>query len=583
MAQRYKSVGELDFTPKNQPFASPRDWRDVFIYQLLIDRFDDGKEHPPYDSDNAKRGRDPKNASIFQGGQIKGITRRLDYIKNLGCNAVWISPPFKNRQECDEACHGYGIQDFLSVDPRFGTLEDLQELTREAHARGMYVILDIVINHTGDNWGYPDDAAMPYNESGCYEFGFWRGRDGQRIAHDKVNQLGADDGVWPVEFQNPDWYKRRGYIRDFTNAGLLEAINGDFASLKDLDLNREEVTDALVKIYKWWIAQCDFDGFRMDTIGHTEPHAAAKFSNSIREYAKSIGKDNFFLYAEIVAGDDRLQKYIGKNVQEESDDGPYPIFSACLDFPLYFVLEEVIKGFTPPAALRERYEHFNRFYRDYAEAGQYFVTFVDNHDQMARPYRRFANGVSDPKQVVMAIGYLLCNMGIPCIYYGTEQGFDGGGPGDVYVRETMFGGKWGAFDTTGVHFFNPDHPIYRGIARIAHIRANERTLRFGREYFREISGDGEHFGHPIGPHSTLAFSRVLDVESILVCMNLDMKKHEDAIAVDARLNPPGRVMRDLLRDGVEYTVQEAPNGTAYVRVPLESHEIAILKPLPSSS
>jgi glycosidase len=197
---------------------------------------------------------------------------------------------------------------------------------------------------------------------------------------------------------------------------------------------------------------------------------------------------------------------------------------------------------------------------------------------MARPFRRFMNGVTDWKQAVLAIGYLLCNMGIPCVYYGTEQGFDGGGDNDLYVREAMFGGQWGAFDTTGVQFFNADHPIYRDIARIAAIRAQENTLRYVREYFREISGDAEHFGHPIDGHCTLAFSRVLDVEEMLVCMNLDMQERSDAIALDARLNPPGRVMCDLLRDGVTYTVEEAANGTAFVRVPLPSHEMTILKP-----
>ena len=67
----------------------------------------------------------------------------------------------------------------------------------------------------------------------------------------------------------------------------------------------------------------------------------------------------------------------------------YPRFSAVLDFPLHFVLEEVIKQFTSPQALRERYVHFGHFYKDFSEAGEYFVTFVDNHDQITRPYRRF--------------------------------------------------------------------------------------------------------------------------------------------------------------------------------------------------
>src|SRR5687768_17176050 len=155
MTQRLTSVQELDFTPHGEVFPSPRDWRDVFLYQLLIDRFDDNQEHPAYDPKTAKRGRDPQQARMFQGGKIKGITRRLDYIKNLGCNAIWISPPMKNRLEYNDSAHGYAIQDFLAVDPRLGTLEDLQELVREAHARGMYVIFDIVINHTGNNWAYP--------------------------------------------------------------------------------------------------------------------------------------------------------------------------------------------------------------------------------------------------------------------------------------------------------------------------------------------------------------------------------------------------------------------------------------------
>ena len=577
MSQRLTSAADLDFSPQNGVFPSPRDWRDVFIYQLLIDRFDDNQDHPLYDPNNARRGRDTKEACMFQGGKIKGITRRLDYIKNLGCNAIWVSPPFKNRLEYNDSCHGYAIQDFLAVDPRLGTLEDLREMVREAHARDMYVILDIVINHTGNNWGYPGDGGRPFKEDGRHDFGFWRGRNNEHIPHDRVKDLGPDDGVWPIELQDPDAYKRRGEIRDLMNCSPDEAINGDFFSLKDLDLTRPEVMDVMVRVYKYWIAACDIDGFRMDTIGNTEPHAAAIFCNAMREYARTIGKDDFFIYAEIVAGDEKLQKYIGRNTPIEGSSERYPVFSACLDFPLYFVLEEVIKGFKSPEELRQRYEHFHHFYRDYSEAGQYFVTFVDNHDQMARPFKRFMNGASDLKQAVLAIGFLLCNMGIPCIYYGTEQGFDGGGDNDLYVREAMFGGQWGAFDTTGVHFFNPDNPIYQGISRIAAVRRDEPTLRYGREYFRDISGNGKDFGPPIDGHCTLAFGRVLDMDEVLVCLNLDMEKRQYCVALDARLNPPGSQMRDLLREGATYPVKEAPNGFAFVCVPLPSHEMAILK------
>jgi glycosidase len=576
MAERSISVADLDFTPAHKAFPSPRDWRDVFIYQLLIDRFDDGKDHPPYDPESTPRGRDPKQACFFQGGKIKGITRRLDYIQGLGCNAIWISPPFKNRIEYNDSCHGYAIQDFLAVDPRLGTLEDLQELTRQAHRRGMYVILDIIINHTGNNWAYPGDTGKPFIENGRHDFGFWRGRNNEHIPHDRVKELGPDDGVWPIELQDPEAYKRRGEIRNLMAAGPDEAINGDFFSLKDLDLNRPEVMDTLIRCYKYWIAACDFDGFRMDTVGNTEPHALASFNNAIREYAHSIGKDNFFIYAEIVAGDEKLQKFTGRNAPLEGTSERYPVFSATLDFPLYFVLEEVIKGFKSPAELRQRYESFQKFYRDYSEAGLYFVTFVDNHDQMARPFKRFMHGVDDWRQAVLAVGYLLCNMGIPVIYYGTEQGFDGGGDNDLYVREAMFGGNWGAFDTTGVQFFNRDNPIYQGIAHIAKIRAQEPVLRYGREYFREISGNAKDFGHPIDGKCTLAFSRVLDVNEILVCLNLDWEKRQDAMSVDANLTPAGTMLQNLLDRERVYTVEQG-DDRAFVRVPLEGREMAILK------
>jgi glycosidase len=388
--------------------------------------------------------------------------------------------------------------------------------------------------------------------------------------------LGMEDGVWPRELQDPACFHRRGQIRKMDAYTREEGTLGDFFQLKDLDLKNPRTLDTLVACYKYWIAECDVDGYRLDTVTHTEPEQTAIFCNAIREYARSIGKDNFLLYAEIVAGDERLQKYIGQNTPIPGESERFPVFGACLDFPLYFVLEEVIKGFQPPTKLRERYESFRHFYRDYSEAGQYFVTFVDNHDQIGRAYRRFMAGVNDYRQAILAIGYLLTNMGIPCIYYGTEQGFDGGGKDDIYVRENMFGGAWGAFDTTGYSFFNPNHPIYQGIAKIAAIRETERTLRYGREYFREISGDGENFGHPEHGICTLAYSRVLDTTEILIALNLDENDRNDCILCDAKLNPAGSNLRDLLGDAT-YEVKATKDGHAYVCVPLKGRTMAILK------
>jgi len=432
----------------------------------------------------------------------------------------------------------------------------------------MYVILDIILNHTGDNWAYPGD--LPYyfwkEAPGPFEFGFWR-------QVDPAHGLQPNDAVWPQALQDPACYKRRGQIRDWGDPE--EAIHGDFLTLKELDLPHPQVLDTLIQAYKYWIATTDIDGFRVDTVTHMESSATAIFCNAIREYAKRIGKHHFFIFGEIVGDDLTIQRYLGRNSRIEGTTERFPSLDAALDFPLYFILEEVIKGFADPALLRERYEQFRSLYADHGAAGEHFVTFVDNHDQMVRPYRRFLHRNPLIAQAVMAIGYLLTSQGVPCIYYGTEQGFDGGGNSDQYVRECMFGGQWGAFETVGHQCFNLEHPLYQNIARIAAVRAREPALRYGRQYFREISGNGIDFGHSIDGRCTLAYSRILDETEIVVAMNLDAAPKRDFVTVDAHLNPVGQLMVNLL-DPEETVTVEQRGARHAVQVPLDSHAMAIL-------
>ena len=561
MSPRYRSVAELDtlFSPNRQFHPSPLDWRDQFIYFLLVDRFDDGNGNPPPYQAGGPHGRDVTQGRRFQGGNLKGVTRRLDYIKELGSNAIWLSPILKNRDQ-PGSYHGYGTQDFLQVDPHFGTLADLQELTREAHTRGMYVILDIVLNHAGDVFTYGD--GLPCYDGSTHPFGHW-------IEEDPTPGLQANDAVWPEELQHEESFKRKGKICRWENRD--EAKNGDFETLKELNLPNPGVLDTLIKVYKYWITAADLDGFRVDTVKHMENSAMAIFCNAIREYAQRIGKHNFFMFGEIAGNDELIQQYLGRNARIEGTSERFPSLDASLDFPLYYQLESVIKGFTNPAALRERYDALHNNYADHGAAGAYFVTFADNHDRN----QRFLHNDPYPQQALLAVGYLLTCQGVPCIYYGTEQGFDSGGGDDSYVRECMFGGQWGAFDTTGQHFFNPAAPLYSGIADVATVRAAQPALRYGRQYFREISGNGRDFGHPLDGRCTLAYSRILDTEEVLVALNLDSSGRNDCITVDHRLSAPGRTMSDLLT-GKRYMV-ETTDGRAFVRVGLPAHSMAILK------
>jgi glycosidase len=574
-----RSCKDLDFRPYGEVTPSPTEWRDQVFYQLLIDRFDNNQDHPPFDPDSSNRHEwDTGHAKKFQGGRIAGITRRLDYLRNLGCTALWISPPFKNRAESGESYHGYGIQNFLAVDPRFGTLEDLRELVRQAHQRRMYVVLDVVINHTGDNWGYVDDSQPKFDNGRRYEFGFWRAGDGTAFKGPREG-LSEDDAVWPVEFQNPEFYKRKGQIGDMATDSPDEVVDGDTGRMKDLDLTREDVLDAIIRCHKWWIAQTDCDGFRIDTMKHIEPHAASMFLNSIREFSQSIGKHNFQMFAEIVAEDEMLMKYLGQNTPEEDEPKQdYPALCSCLDFPLCFVLEAVIKSQSPPSVLKERYERFQRFYRDYGQVGNYFVTFFDSHDQIHRPYFRFMHGETDCRLTVLAVGYLLTSMGIPCIYYGTEQCFNGGSDeDDDFVRETMFGGEWGAFGAREGHFFNQQHPTYQAIAAITRLRATEPTLRYGRQYFCQISQDGQTFGDSDQPGGVFAYTRVLDTTSVVIVMNLANEPQASFVSLDGKFFHEGAEVANLLSED-RFTVQTAPDGkTPCVHLQLEPRQIVIFK------
>jgi glycosidase len=336
------------------------------------------------------------------------------------------------------------------------------------------------------------------------------------------------------------------------------------------------VLDVLIRAFKYWIAVCDVDGYRIDTVKHVEPNSMAVFCNAIHEYAISIGKHNFILFGEIIGDDNLIQKYIGGNKPAAGENQWYPRLDAAVDYPLYAILDEVIKGEKNCVELRARYDKFRKYFRNFGEAGQYYITFMDNHDNPHRPYRRFLNNQNDARLGVIGIGYILCNFGIPCIYYGTEQGFDGGGDNDAFVRETMFGGKWGAFDTTGYQFFNPENPIYKNISRIVEARNRHPALRYGRQYFRDISGDGENFGCPVDGHATLAFSRILDTEEVLCCFNLDTNNRNDWVHVEYNNTPPGSKLVDAISGGQIYEVKAAPKGGAMVQVPLDGREMKIL-------
>jgi glycosidase len=543
------------------PFASPQDWRDLWIYFLVLDRFNRADGTPPasmpYD----------KPFGGFQGGTFNGVRQRLRYIKELGAGAIWLSPVLKNRQSDPGTFHGYGIQDFLQPDPRFASApgkedEELRALVDEAHALGLYVIFDIVLNHAGDVFGYKGLGSSAPGSSDVRPIE-WRDETGAArgnlpvIENIPSAQRKPDGLVWPAELQRNDFFRRKG-------KGAEEG--GDFESLKEFVTDVRDgaiypVRNALILAYQYAIARYDVDGFRIDTLKFVERDFAQTFGNAIREYALSIGKKNFFSYGEVFDGEDRIAEFIGRNTQ---DAGDLVGVDAALDFPLFFKLPSFAKGFAPATSIIEVYQRRKQVEREvlssHGEAGRFFVTFLDNHDMKER-FRAAATDGSDAfdSQVILGVAVLFALQGIPCLYYGTEQGLHGRGTSDQFVREALWG-KPGGFDS--------GHPFYTAIKRLSVIRDTQPALRYGRLYFRPLSGDGIHFGaSPFAP-GVLAFSRILNNEEVVVVANANTQTaFQGDVVVDFFINRDGERFR-VLNDATA----SAP-GAVETRSGLQIHEI----------
>src|SRR5579863_3169594 len=542
--------GNRDTGGPLQTLASPADWRDQWIYFLMVDRFNNSlaaPRHQPFD--------DP-NYYDFQGGNLASIQDQLPYIKQLGAGAIWLSPVLKNVPFQGGTYHGYGIHDFLHVDSRFArdpsnADAELRALVDAAHNLGLYVILDIVLNHTGDVFAYVCDSG----ESDCInsqgsEADFrpyarsiqWRDAQGNAradwpdiatIPNPSLGNSPADALVWPIELQKNDWFRRQGM------PGPADDTVGDFASLKQFRTDLPQLQQFLIRAYQYVIARFDIDGFRIDTLRYLENGLPLLFGNSIREFALSVGKKNFFTFGEVFVGDaeQEIARFIGRTTTSDTD---MVGVDAALDYPLYFDLKPVVKGFAPPSELVGMYELRKQVEADvlssHGDATRYFITFLDNHDVKERiRYASPADPTKYDDQVTLGLACLFSLPGIPCLYYGTEQGLHGAGS-DPAVREALWGGPG----------FPQGSAYYQHISQIAAVRRQSPALRYGRFYFRPISGDGQHFGVSPFLNGTLAFSRILMDQEIVVVANTDsVNACVVSVIVDSTLNNPGDQLRIL--------------------------------------
>ncbi|WP_030671066.1 pullulanase-type alpha-1,6-glucosidase [Streptomyces cellulosae] len=469
------------------------------FYFVLPDRFANGdtsNDKGGLTGSRLSTGYDPADKGFYQGGDLKGLTRKLDYIKGLGTTAIWMAPIFKNQPvqgtggDASAGYHGYWITDFTQVDPHFGTGKDLKTLISTAHAKGMKVFFDVITNHTADVVGH-EENSHDYLSKGTFPY---LTKDGEPF--DDADHAAGAKGFPAVDADSfprtptvarntkvPSWlndptmYHNRG---DSTYAGESTTY-GDFSGLDDLWTERPEVVSGMEKIYERWVRDFDIDGFRIDTVKHVDMAFWTQWATALDAYAAERGRDDFFLFGEVYSADPSITS-------------PY-VTQGRLDATLDFPFQDAARAYASQGGSARRlasvFGDDYRYTTDKANAYEQ-VTFLGNHDMGRIGY--FLNQdnprATDAELLAkdkLANELMFLSRGNPVVYYGDEQGFTGAG-GDKDARQTMFASRTadyldddelGTDRTHASDAYDPDAPLYRQIRALSKLRKANPALTDG--------------------------------------------------------------------------------------------------------
>ena len=490
--------------------------QDEVIYFALPDRFDNAdpaNDRGGLTGDRSRTGFDPTAKGFYHGGDLKGLLRRLDYIQALGATAIWVGPIFRNKpvqggkgQE-SAGYHGYWITDFEHVDPHFGTDADFTALVEAAHARGVKVYMDIIVNHTADVIRYRECADCAYRSRADYPYRRRGGVDGGAINDGFLGDAVQTAGNF-AKLTDPTYaytpYVPRGertakspaWLNDVTlyhNRGNTTFANenstvGDFVGLDDLMTENPRVVSGMIDIFGGWIDRFGVDGFRIDTARHVNPEFWQAFVPAIHARARARGIPNFHIFGEVAA--------------QTLDAGPLAIHTrvdrlpAVLDFAFRQAVIETVAGTRGTDAF-ETFLRGDALYEGAEATALQLPTFVSNHDNGRFAYyvrQGFPQAGDDEvlRRVMLGNAMLLTLRGVPTIYSGDEQGFTGDG-NDQDAREDMFASGVASYNdnrllgtdtTTPTGHFGRDNPLFVQIAALSRLRLSQPALTRGRTLLR---------------------------------------------------------------------------------------------------
>lgn len=433
---------DLDFI-----FTRDIEFRQETIYFIVVDRFNDG------DPDNSEGANpslyDPKQEQWgkYWGGDLQGIIDKLDYLKNLGVTAVWLTPLFEQVEGLfveSAAIHGYWTKDFKRINPRFiGKDENpslnatqkeknttFDRLIAELHQRKMKLILDIVCNHS-----YPDVE----------------GKKGELY----------DDGKKVADFNDDQdhWYHHYGEVTNWEDEWQVQ--NCELAGLATFNENNSDYRNYIKSAIKQWLDR-GVDALRVDTVKHMPIWFWQEFNADIQAY-----KPDVFIFGEWIYNspqDDR-------SVEFANNSG-----MTVLDFGLCMAIRQAL-GIGDEAGFTAVQEVLDLDYR--YDGATELITFIDNHDM-----HRFQSLNPDPKMLHLAIALLMTSRGIPCLFYGTEQYLHN----DTNADSNPYGNN-DPYNRPMMEQWDSESPLYRYVRLLSGLRRLNPAVSLGSHWHKLVTPD----------------------------------------------------------------------------------------------
>jgi len=478
----------------NRPSYTTKD----VIYLITPDRFANGD--PSNDAAPGFREPNPARSEMYgrHGGDLKGITDRLDYIHDMGFTAIW-NMPVQTNDQAKESYHGYAITNHYEIDPRFGTNADYRNLALKAEAKGIKIIMDVILNHCGDGHWWMKD--FPFKD--------WINFDGKFVSTTHRRETVQDPHVskYDAKMQTEGWF---------------------VPAMPDLNQNNPFMATYLIQNTIWWIEYAHLGGIRIDTYPYSEKHFAAKWSDAVlAEYP------NFNLVGEEWSSNPIITSYWQKG--KVNRDGFKSSLPALMDFPLQNALTD---------AMNENDQDWgkglNKIYSVLSNDLVYanpdnLVVFGDNHD-MSRFYTQVKH---DQALFRMGIAFLMTTRGIPQIFYGTENLMSNPNSGEHgEIRGDFYGGWSGdAKDAVTQRGFTADEKSTQDyFKKLLNWRKNNPVIHDGKLL---------HFGPENGVY---VYFRYTNAGKVMVVLNKNAQEKVLDVARYAEMVQPGVTVKEILTD-----------------------------------